>query len=89
VLASYIFGWFYRRSGSIWCTSLAHAATNTVGSLSLLWLAGMGEPIIISYGGVLALAPLTAVTIVLALIDRYRPAAAPPLRAPLHSAQRT
>jgi uncharacterized protein len=80
VLVSYIFGWFYRRSGSIWCASLAHAATNTVGSLSLLWLAGMGPPILISYGGVLALAPLTAVAIVLALIDRYRPAAAPPLR---------
>lgn len=83
VLLSYVFGWFYRRSGSIWCNSLAHAATNTVGSLSLLWLAGMGEPIVISYGGALALLPLTAVAIVLALIDRHRPAAtAPLLRAP-------
>ena len=80
VLASYIFGWFYRRSGSIWCASLAHAATNTVGSLSLLWFAGMGEPILISYGGLLALLPLTVVTIVLALADRYRPSAAPALR---------
>lgn len=79
VLASYVFGWFYRRSGSIWCCSLAHAATNTVGSLSLLWLAGMGPPIVISYGGLLALAPLTAVAIVLALIDLARPAAAPSL----------
>jgi len=81
VLASYIFGWFYRRSGSIWCNSLAHAASNTVGSLSLLWLAGMGQPIIISYGGALALLPLAAVTIVLALVDRYRPGAAPSLTA--------
>ena len=80
VLISYIFGWFYGRGGSIWCASLAHAATNTVGSLSLLWLAGMGAPFIISYGGVLALAPLTAAAIVLALIDHYRPAEAPPLR---------
>lgn len=81
VLISYVFGWFYRRGGSIWCASLAHAATNTVGSLALLWLAGMGGPIITSYGGLLALLPLTAITIVLALIDRYWPASAPVLRA--------
>jgi uncharacterized protein len=79
VLISYILGWFYRRSGSIWCTSLAHAATNTVGSLALLWLAGMGGPILTSYGGALALLPIAAVTIILALIDHYRPATAPVL----------
>ena len=83
VIMSYILGWFYRRSGSIWCASLAHAATNVVGALSLLWLAGMGEPIIISYGGALALLPLTAVAIAFAVIDRWRPAdAAPLVRAP-------
>jgi len=79
VLLSYILGWFYRRGGSIWCASLAHAATNTVGSLTLLWFAGMGTPIITSYGGVLALLPLSIVAIVFALIDRYRPLPAPPL----------
>jgi membrane protease YdiL (CAAX protease family) len=76
-LMSYIFGWFYRRSGSIWCNSLAHAATNTVGSLSLLWLAGMGSPLITSYGGLLALLPLSIVAIVFAYIDRRRPLSAP------------
>lgn len=81
VLFSYIFGWFYRRGASIWCNSLAHAATNTVGSLALLWLAGMGGPILISYGGLLALAPLTLIAIAMALIDRYRPALAPTLSA--------
>jgi membrane protease YdiL (CAAX protease family) len=81
ILLSYVFGWFYRRGASIWCNSLAHAATNTVGSLAILWLAGMGGPILTSYGGMLALAPLTAVAIVLALIDRTRPAAWPQLRA--------
>lgn len=79
IFLSYIFGWLYRRGASIWCNSLAHAATNTVGSLALLWLAGMGGPILISYGGLLALAPLTVVAIVFALIDRYRPAASPAL----------
>jgi uncharacterized protein len=83
VLLSYIFGWFYRRSGSVWCASLAHAATNVVGALSLLWLAGMGGPIIVSYGGALALIPLAVVAIAFAVIDRWRPAGAePPVRAP-------
>lgn len=80
ILLSYILDWFYRRGASIWCNSLAHAATNTVGSLSLLWLASMGSPLIASYGGVLALAPLTTVVIIFVLIDRVRPAPAPPLR---------
>lgn len=83
VLVSYIFGWFYRRGGSIWCNSLAHAATNTVGSLALLWLAGMGGPIVTSYGGVLALLPLTVVAIIFAAIDHYRRATAPPLDRPV------
>lgn len=69
VLMSYIFGWIYRRSGSIWASSLAHAATNTIGALAVLWLAGAGGPIIISYGGLLALPPLFVVCTVLALID--------------------
>lgn len=70
VLLSYIFGWIYSRSGSIWANSLAHAATNTVGALAVLWLAGAGGPIIISYGGLLALPPLGVVCIGLVLIDR-------------------
>jgi membrane protease YdiL (CAAX protease family) len=85
VLMSYIFGWFYRRGGSIWCNSLAHAATNTVGSLALFWFAGMGTPIVISYGGLLALLPLGAVTIILIAIDRFRPAAAPLLQPGVHT----
>lgn len=70
VLLSYIFGWIYKRSGSIWANSLAHAATNTIGALAILWLAGAGGPIIISYGGLLALPPLVGVCIGLALVDR-------------------
>lgn len=77
MLISYIFGWFYRRSRSIWCASLAHAATNSVGgTLSLLWFAGMGGPIVTSYVGLLALPPLGAVAVALALIDRHEQGAA-------------
>jgi hypothetical protein len=45
----------------------------------------MGSPIIISYGGVLALAPIAGVAIVLALIDRSRPPVVPPLRLEAHA----
>lgn len=70
ILLSYVFGWIYRRSGSIWANSLAHAATNTIGAMAVLWLAGAGGPIIISYGGLLALPPLVVVCVCLVLIDR-------------------
>ena len=61
VLASYIFGWIRERSDSIWAASLAHAATNSIGALALLWFAGAAGPLWISYGGVLALPPLMLV----------------------------
>lgn len=62
VLFAYIFGWILRRSGSIWASSLAHAATNAVGGeLTMLWFAGTRGPSLVSYGGVLALPPLLLV----------------------------
>jgi CAAX protease family protein len=63
VMMSYIFGWIYARSGSIWASSLAHAATNSVGGLSLFWLVGANGagPTVVSYAGLLALAPLMIV----------------------------
>lgn len=78
ILLAYIFGWIYSRSGSIWTNSLAHAATNTIGALAVLWLTGAGAPIIISYGGLLALPPLVVVCVALALIDRRAGARAGP-----------
>jgi membrane protease YdiL (CAAX protease family) len=57
VLLAYVFGWIRERSGSIWASSLAHAATNSIGGLTLLWLAGASISMI-SYAGVLAIAPL-------------------------------
>ena len=61
VLLSYLFDWFRRRTGSIWTASMAHAATNSVGSLAMLWLAGAAGPTVISYGGILAVGPLCLV----------------------------
>lgn len=72
VLMSYILGWVYSRSGSIWTTSLAHSATNSVGSLAYLWLAGSAGPTLVSYAGLLALPPLILVCGILFWLDRRR-----------------
>jgi membrane protease YdiL (CAAX protease family) len=59
VLLSIIFGWLMLRTGSVWAPSLAHSATNVVGS-SLVLLLFFGGPnwILLSYVGVLAWVPL-------------------------------
>jgi len=62
ILFSYIFAWIFRRSGSIWASSLAHAATNAVGGmLMILWFAGASGPTTLSYAGLLAIPPLLIV----------------------------
>lgn len=59
VLISIIFGWLREKSGSIWVTSLAHSATNTIGgSLSVLWFADHSKSLMLNYGGVLSWVPL-------------------------------
>ena len=57
---SYLFGWLREKTGSIWAASLAHASTNAIGSLAMLWFAGAASLHLVSYGGLLALAPLFA-----------------------------
>lgn len=58
---SIIFGWLRLRTGSIWSSSLAHAATNVIGG-SLTMLVFMGGPnwISVSYLGLLSWMPLGA-----------------------------
>jgi membrane protease YdiL (CAAX protease family) len=59
VLISIIFGWLRRRSGSIWVTSVAHAATNIVGgTLTSLWFPGAANMLFVMYGGILSFIPL-------------------------------
>jgi membrane protease YdiL (CAAX protease family) len=61
ILLSIIFGWLRMRTGSIWSSSLAHAATNAIG-VSLTTLLFMGGPdwISVSYLGLLSWIPLGA-----------------------------
>jgi membrane protease YdiL (CAAX protease family) len=61
VLVSIIFGWLFQRSGSIWVTSLAHAATNAFGgSLTFLLFYGGTDFLYVSYLGILGWLPLGA-----------------------------
>jgi uncharacterized protein len=71
IFLAYIFGWIFRRSGSIWASSLAHAATNGVGgTLTVLWFAGVSGPTILSYTGILAGPPLLAVCACIYFLER-------------------
>ncbi len=60
ILMSYIFEWLREKSKTIWAPSLAHASTNTIGGLALLWFGGAIAPSTLS---LLALAPLFVVCI--------------------------
>jgi membrane protease YdiL (CAAX protease family) len=62
MLLSVIFGWLRRRTGSVWCTCLGHAAANGSGGAltAYLFLAG-GRFILTSYAGVLGWLPLGAI----------------------------
>ena len=71
VLISFIFAWLVERTGSIWSSSLAHAATNGVGgAMTVLWFAGLKQPVLTSYIGVLGLAPLFAVCLAIFFFGR-------------------
>ena len=59
VLIAIIFGWLRRQSGSIWVTSVAHAATNVIGgTLTALWFPGATNALFVNYGGILSWVPL-------------------------------
>ncbi|GAC1363049.1 MAG: CPBP family intramembrane metalloprotease [Herpetosiphon sp.] len=59
VLLAIILGWILERSGSIWATSVGHAAINTVGgSLSVLWFMDSPRWVLVSFVGVLGWVPL-------------------------------
>jgi membrane protease YdiL (CAAX protease family) len=61
VLLSIVFGWLRLRTGSVWATSLAHAATNALGgSLTTLLYLGGSDMMIVGYLGLLAWVPLGA-----------------------------
>jgi uncharacterized protein len=75
ILLSIIFGWLVARTGSIWSSSFAHAATNCIaGSLGALLLAGGGNFLFISYLGLLGWIPLGALSAWIVFTGQLHPA---------------
>ncbi len=71
IFLSYIFGWICERSGSIWASSLAHAALNAIGASSMLMLFPDRTKLIwLNPVGLLGWIPLAATCIAIAIIDR-------------------
>ncbi len=58
VLVSIIFGWLRNATGSVWTTSLAHAAINAIGGGLGLVLFGRDHPVLVGYFSVLSLPAL-------------------------------
>jgi membrane protease YdiL (CAAX protease family) len=73
ILLSFMFGWLVERTGSIWSSSLAHAATNGIGgALATLWFASADDNVVMSYVGVLSWVPMLVVCILLFWVGRTR-----------------
>lgn len=63
IFLSIIFGWLVLKTGSIWSSSLAHAATNAVGGgLFVLLFGGGAKFLFVSYVGILGWVPLGALS---------------------------
>lgn len=58
VFMSIIFGWLRNATRSVWSTSLAHAATNSIGGGLSVFLFGREDAVVAGYLGFLALVPL-------------------------------
>lgn len=81
-LFSFIFAWLVQRTGSIWSSSLAHAATNAIGGgLTTLWFGAAHNPVVTSYAGLLAWPPLVLVCLVLMAITKARKVKDDPVKA--------
>ena len=73
VLLSIIFGWLRLKTGSIWSTSLAHAAINAVGGSMSLLLFGGGASLLYVLG-ILSWIPLGALSTWIVLTGQLSPA---------------
>ena len=78
VLLSIIFGWLRLMTGSIWSTSLAHAATNAVaGQMTFLLFSGGASMLLVSNLGMLGWIPLGAVSAWIVFTGQLKPAVIP------------
>jgi membrane protease YdiL (CAAX protease family) len=79
VLLSIIFGWLRLKTGSIWSTSLAHAATNAVGAnMSALLFVGGASLLYVLDLGILGWVPLGALSAWIVFTGQLKPAVSLP-----------
>ena len=79
VLLSIIFGWLRLKTGSIWSTSLAHAATNAVGAnMSGLLFGGGASLLYVLDIGILGWVPLGALSAWIIFTGQLKPAVSLP-----------
>lgn len=74
IFFSIIFGWLRLQTGSIWSSSLAHSANNSVGPLILLLFGGVPSLLYISPAGLLGWIPLGALSAWIVFTGRLTPA---------------
>jgi membrane protease YdiL (CAAX protease family) len=75
VLFSIIFGWLVLKTGSIWSSSLAHASTNVIGgSLFVILFGGGANFLYVSYGGLIGMIPLAALSAWIVFTGQLTPA---------------
>ena len=76
IFMSIIFGWLVQTTGSIWSSSLAHAATNNIGGDLVLILFGGGANFLyVGYVGLLGWIPLGALSAWIVFTGQLKPAA--------------
>jgi membrane protease YdiL (CAAX protease family) len=70
---SFIYAWLRFRSGSVWPSTLAHAAANAQAGIALLVLAPAGDSLLRPPFGLIAVTPIAVFAVVLLLTGRLNP----------------
>jgi membrane protease YdiL (CAAX protease family) len=73
---SFVFAWLRFRSGSVWPSTLAHAAVNAQSGVALLVLAGASDSLLRPPDGLIGIAPIALLAVVLLVTGRLEPASA-------------
>ena len=68
-----VFAWLRFRSGSVWPSTLAHAAINAQYGIALLVLAPAGDSLLRPPVGVIGVAPIAVLALTLVVTGRLRP----------------
>ncbi len=73
IILSFIFGWLVQKTGSVWSSSVAHAATNVIGGGLSIFLFGGARFLYVGYGGLLGLIPLGALSAWIVFTGQLKP----------------